>query len=82
MQAAPPPHGGGHGGAPLPPLRRLPASLLGLVAARLTRQDLEHFRLACRATREAAALTRLSVRAQGRRRALARRRPPRWPSAL
>jgi len=69
MQAASPQPvgGGGGGGASQPPLLlRLPACLLALVAARLNSRDLGHFRLACKATREAAPLTSLSVRARRR----------------
>ena len=54
--------GGGH--TPEPPLLlRLPACLLALIAARLNSRDLGHFRLACKAAREAVELTSLSVRA-------------------
>jgi len=63
MQAAAPRSVGG-GGAPQPPLLlRLPACLLALIAARVPRRDLGHFRLACKAAREAVELTSLSVRA-------------------
>ena len=63
MQAAAPRPVGGAAGASQPPLLRLPACLLALIAARVPRRDLGHFRLACKAAREAVELTSLSVRA-------------------